>query len=84
MIQIIEVEGGYRTVVTCDVCAERIADAHMAVALRFGHGTAWHIHKGECHDRAERMVPTFRRGFMELMEHIEQIYHNTRLPAGED
>jgi hypothetical protein len=28
------------------------------------------------------MVPAFRRGFMELREHIEQIDHNTRLPAG--
>jgi hypothetical protein len=29
------------------------------------------------------MVPAFRRGFMELREHIEQIEHNTRLPAGQ-
>jgi hypothetical protein len=28
------------------------------------------------------MVPAFRRGFMELQEHIEQIDHNTRLAAG--
>ena len=84
MIQIIEVEGGYRTVVNCDVCIERIADARMAVAVRFGHGSVWHLHKGQCHDRAERMVPALRRGFMELREHIAQIEHNTQPLAGQD
>lgn len=82
MIQIIKVEAGYRTIVRCDVCQELILDARMAVAVRFGHGTAWHLHKGVCHSRAERMVPAFRRGFMELREHIAQIEHNTRQPAG--
>jgi len=83
MIEIIEIEHGYRTIITCDVCHERIVDARMAVAVRWSHGSVWHLHKGKaCHDRAERMVPAFRRGFMELREHIEQIDHNTRLPAG--
>ena len=82
MIEIIEVANGYRSVLKCDVCMELIRDARMAVAVRFSHGSVWHLHKGECHDRAERMVPAFRRGFMELQEHIEQIDHNTRLPAG--
>lgn len=84
MIQIIEVEGGFRTVVECDVCHELVTDAGMAVAVRFAHGAVWHLHKRECHDRAERMVPAFRRGFMELREHISQIEHNTRQPAGQD
>jgi hypothetical protein len=82
MIEIIEVEGGFRSVLKCDVCMELIRDARMAVAVRFSHGSVWHLHKGDCHSRAERMVPAFRRGFMELREHIEQIDHNTRLPAG--
>lgn len=82
MIQIIKIDAGYRTVVTCDVCDQAITDAGMAVAVRFSHGSVWHLHKGECHDRAERMVPAFRRGFMELQEHISQIEHNTRLTAG--
>lgn len=84
MLQIIEVEHGYRTVVECDVCMEQINDARMAVAVRFSHGAAWHLHKGKCHDRAERMVPAFRHGFMELREHIAQIEHNTRLPSGSE
>ncbi|MFN6191797.1 MAG: hypothetical protein ACK48S_12855 [Planctomycetia bacterium] len=81
MLQIIEVEGGYRSIVSCDVCLEPITDARMAVAVRFSHGSVWHLHKNKCHDRAERMVPAFRRGFMELREHIDQIGHNTRRPA---
>jgi hypothetical protein len=82
VIQIIKVDGCYRSVIQCDVCMELILDARMAVAVRFSHGSVWHLHKGECHDRAERMVPVFRQGFMELQEHIEQIDHNTRLAAG--
>lgn len=82
MLQIIEVESGYRSIVRCDVCQEPITDSRMAVAVRFSHGSVWHLHKGECHDRAERMVPVFRRGFMELEEHIDQIEHNTRRPPG--
>lgn len=82
MLQIIEAEGGYRTVVRCDVCLQHIADAAMAVAVRFPHDAVWHLHKGRCHDKAERMVPAFCQGFMELREHIEQIDHNTRLTAG--
>lgn len=84
MIQIIEVPTGYRTVVKCDVCGDLIVDDRMAVALRFPHDTVWHVHKGECHNLAERRVPAFRRGFMELREHIAQIEHNTRLPAGDE
>jgi hypothetical protein len=84
MVQIIEVQSGYRTVVTCDVCREHIADARMAVAVRFPHGSVWHLHKGQCHDRAERMVPAFRRGFMELREHMAQMRHNTRPRAVEE
>ena len=83
MIQIIKADGFYRSIVQCDVCLEPITDADMAVAVRFSHGAVWHLHKGECHDRAERMVPVFRCGFLELREHIAQIEHNTRLPAGQ-
>ena len=82
MIEIIEVKSGYRSIVSCNVCMEPITDARMAVAVRFSDGSVWHLHKGACHDQAERMVPAFRRGFMELREHMEQIEHNTRLPAG--
>lgn len=82
MIEIIKVEGGYRSIVSCDVCLEPITDARMAVAVRFSHGSVWHLHKGQCHSRAERMVPAFRRGFMELEEHLAQIDHNTRLTGG--
>lgn len=82
MIQIIKVDGGYRSVIECDVCMEAITNVDMAVAVRFTTGAVWHLHKGKCHDQAERMVPVFRRGWMELREHIDQIEHNTRLPAG--
>lgn len=84
MIQIIHDEHGYRSVIECDVCMEQITDARMAVAVRFTTGAAWHLHKGACHDRAERMVPAFRRGFMELCEHLAQLDSNTRLPAGSE
>lgn len=82
MIEMIDAEGGLCSVVRCDVCMELIRDNRMAVAVRFSHGSVWHLHKRECHTRAERMVPVFRRGFMELREHLAQIEHNTRLPIG--
>ena len=82
MIEIAKTKTGYRTVINCDVCMERITDVGMAVAVRFTSGIAWHLHKGKCHDRAERMVPVFKSGFMELSEHLDQMNHNTRLDVG--
>jgi hypothetical protein len=81
MLQIIEIDTGYRSVVACDICGHQIDDAGMAVAVRFTDGNVWHLHKGRCHDQAERAVPAFRIGFLELRHHLAQIEHHTNAGA---
>jgi len=83
MLHIIKVPLAYRTVITCDVCQRQIDDAGMAVALYREAGSAWHVHKGACHSRAESLVESFRKGFMELSEHLAQAVVNSQ-PCQDD
>jgi hypothetical protein len=77
MIQIIRERGCRVSVITCNECGERITDSSMAAALDGPGDAAWHVHKGRCHDLAERAAGA--RGWMELREHIEQITSNSQL-----
>jgi hypothetical protein len=81
MIHISRTLTGYASVITCDVCARTIADAGMAAALRAADGIAIHVHKGACHDRAEKHLA--RGGWMELIEHIEQLAANSNATSSE-
>jgi hypothetical protein len=83
MLHIIKMPLAYRTVITCDVCERRIDDAGMAVALYREHGSAWHVHKGACHTKAESLAPSFREGFMELGEHLAQAVANSQPCIGD-
>jgi hypothetical protein len=79
MIQIIRHRSRYVSVVTCDTCGKRITDSTMAAALDGPGRVAWHVHKGRCHDDAERRARA--HGWMTLRDHLDQIVHNSQMPG---
>lgn len=79
MIKIVRHGSRYMSVVTCDTCGKRIIDSTMAAALDGPGQVAWHVHKGRCHDDAERRARA--HGWMTLRDHLDQIAHNSQLPS---
>lgn len=76
MIEIRHTGTGYAAVVVCDACQEPITDARLALAKRGPDGDAVFAHKGGC-DRSLDAMP----GWMELVEALSQLQHNTMVDA---
>lgn len=77
MIAIVKLDGRRQSCVLCDHCQQPIRDAALAVAFvdeNYPASRALHAHKGTCHTTLEAGD---RRGFMELQEHLVQLYHNS-------
>ena len=70
-----------RPVFSCDVCNQLIADIQYAAAVYRNDGvgegellTVLHVHKGSCHDEAERrFAGEDRAPWAELADHVEEL-----------
>lgn len=87
MIKMLSASGRSAPVLMCDVCGERIKLVGMGAAVfpRSDSDGAevevLHVHKGECHDKAESRVGSGKGApWQELGNHFSYLLHNIGLP----